>query len=166
MSRELKCIIAKQYLDGTSSLYLAKQYSISSRQIRYWAQVFAIHGTDSFLSTKHAETAQTKRKALNLMWTNEWSLTHTSAVLNLSSPGILSVWLKRFNELGIKGLKMRQKGRPSMKQQPQRTTKPDNEMTLEELKEELVYLRTENAVLKKLEELEQEKNSRTKKKRS
>ncbi|MGF1746003.1 hypothetical protein, partial [Vibrio minamisatsumaniensis] len=44
-SRELKCIIAKQYLDGTSSLYLAKQYSISSRQIRYWAQVFAIHDT-------------------------------------------------------------------------------------------------------------------------
>ncbi|MFA0549271.1 hypothetical protein AB4538_00255 [Vibrio lentus] len=35
-----------------------------------------------------------------------------------------------------------------MKQQPQCTTKPDNEMTLEELKEELVYLRTENAVLK------------------
>jgi transposase len=61
---------------------------------------------------------------------------------------------------------MRQKGRPSMKKQLQRTTKPDNEMTLEELKEELVYLRTENAVLKKLEELEQEKNRRTKKKRS
>ncbi|EDK28460.1 transposase IS3/IS911 [Vibrionales bacterium SWAT-3] len=100
------------------------------------------------------------------MWTNDWSLTHTSAVLNLSSPGILSVWLKRFNELGIKGLKMHQKGSPSMKQQPQRTTKPDDEMTLEELKEELVYLRTENAVLKKLEELEQEKKRRTKKKRS
>ncbi|WP_210443925.1 helix-turn-helix domain-containing protein [Vibrio crassostreae] len=165
-SRELKCIIAKQCLGGASSRDLAKQYSISSRQIRYWAQVFAIHGTDSFLPTKHAASAQTKRKALNLMWTNEWSLTHTSAVLNLSSPGILSVWLKRFNELGIKGLKMRHKGSPSMKQQPQRTTKPDNEMTLEELKEELVYLRTENAVLKKLEELEQEKNRRTKKKRS
>ncbi|MFA0037347.1 helix-turn-helix domain-containing protein [Vibrio chagasii] len=165
-SRELKCIIAKQYLDGTSSRYLAKQYSIPSRQIRYWAQVFAIHGANSFLSTKHAATAQEKRKALNLMWTNDWSLTHTSAILNLSSPGILSVWLKRFNELGIKGLKMRQKGRPSMKQYPQRTTKPDDEMTLEELKEELVYLRTENAVLKKLEELEQEKNRRTKKKRS
>ncbi|WP_248387139.1 helix-turn-helix domain-containing protein [Vibrio sp. ED004] len=146
-------------------LYLAKQYSISSRQVRYWAQVFAIHGTASFLPTKHAATAQTKRKALNLMWTNEWSLTHTSAVLNLSSPGILSVWLKRFNELGIKGLKMRQKGRPSMKQQPQRTTKPDNEMTLEELKEELVYLRTENAVLKSWKSWSR-KNRRTKKKRS
>ncbi|MGF1778020.1 helix-turn-helix domain-containing protein, partial [Vibrio nomapromontoriensis] len=64
-SRELKCVIAKQCLDGASSRYLAKQYSISSRQIRYWAQVFAIHGAGSFLPTKHAATAQKKRKALN-----------------------------------------------------------------------------------------------------
>ena len=55
--------------------------------------------------TQHTATAQEKRKALNLMWTNDWSLMHTSAILNLSSPGILSVWLKRFNEPGIKGLK-------------------------------------------------------------
>ncbi|MDV5172110.1 hypothetical protein [Photobacterium rosenbergii] len=52
-----------------------------------------------------------------------------------------------------------------MKQQPQPASKPDSEMTLEELREELAYLRAENAVLKKLEELEQEKNRRTKKKR-
>ncbi|CCO42775.1 transposase (fragment) [Vibrio nigripulchritudo SFn135] len=43
--------------------------------------------------------------------------------------------------------------------------KSDDEKTLEELKEELAYLRAENAVLKKLEELEQEKHRRTKKKR-
>ena len=165
-SRALKCIIAKQCLDGSTSLYLAKKYSIPSSQIRYWTQVFAIHGAESFLPTNHSSTAHKKLKALNLMWTNHWSIAHTSAVLNLSSPGILFVWLKRFNEFGIKGLKVRQKGKTSMKQQPQRTTKPDHEMTLEELREELVYLRTENAVLKKLEELEQEKNRRTKKKRS
>ncbi|WP_235199666.1 helix-turn-helix domain-containing protein [Photobacterium galatheae] len=99
------------------------------------------------------------------MWTNGWSLTHTSAVLNLSTPGILSVWLKRYKEQGIKGLKPHAIGRPPMKQQPQRTTKSDDEMTLEELKEELAYLRAENAVLKKLEELEQEKRRQTKKKR-
>ena len=52
-----------------------------------------------------------------------------------------------------------------MKQQSQPASKPDSEMTLEELREELAYLRAENAVLKKLEELEQEKNRRTKKKR-
>lgn len=165
-NRELKCILAKQCLSGVSSLLLAKQYSISSRQIRYWAQVFAVHGTNSFAPTIHALTAHKKLQALNLMWTNGWSLTHTSAVLNLSTPGILSVWLKRYKEQGIKGLEHQTIGRPSMKPQPQRPRKSDNEMTLEELKEELAYLRAENAVLKKLEELEQEKRHRqTKKKR-
>ncbi|WP_459681392.1 helix-turn-helix domain-containing protein [Vibrio comitans] len=165
-NRELKCILARQCLSGVSSRLLAKQHSISSSQIRYWAQVFAVHGTDSFTPTAHALTAHTKLQALNLMWTNGWSLTHTSAVLNLSTPGILSVWLKRYREQGIKGLEHQTIGRPSMKPQPQRPLKSDNEMTLEELKEELAYLRAENAVLKKLEELEQEKRHRqTKKKR-
>ncbi|WP_227000337.1 hypothetical protein [Photobacterium damselae] len=44
--------------------------------------------------------------------------------------------------------------------------KNDNEKTLEELNEELTYLRAENAVLKKLEEQKQEKHRRTKKKRT
>lgn len=165
-SRELKCILAKQCLSGMPSRLLAKQHSISSRQIRYWAQVYAIHATSSFTPAAHALTAHSKLQALNLMWTNGWSLTHTSAVLNLSTPGILSVWLKRYREQGIKGLDHQTIGSPSMKQQPQSPRKSDDEMTLEELKEELAYLRAENAVLKKLEELEQEKRRRqTKKKR-
>lgn len=52
-----------------------------------------------------------------------------------------------------------------MKQQPQRPLKSGNEMTLEEMKEELAYLRAENAVLKKLEELELEKKRRQIKKK-
>lgn len=45
------------------------------------------------------------------------------------------------------------------------TDRPDDEKTLEELKEELAYLRAENAVLKKLEELEQIKRRQAKKRR-
>lgn len=165
-SRELKCVLAKQCLDGVSSYSLTKEHSIPSNQIRYWAQVFAIHGPDSFTPMAHSSTAHTKLQALNLMWTNGWSLTHTSAILNLSTPGVLSVWLKKYKELGIKGLENQTRGRPSMKQPSQRPQKSDDEKTLEELKEELAYLRAENAVLKKLEELEQEKRRRqTKKKR-
>lgn len=164
-SRELKLTIAQQCLDGTTSIQLSNEYSIPSRQIRYWAQVIAIHGTNSFLPTSHGDSVETKLHALNLMWTNDWSLSHTSAVLNLSSPGTLSVWLKKYNEAGIKGLENRPIGRPPMKPLPKTTPKSDDEMTLEELKEELAYLRAENAVLKKLEELEQEKRHQTKKKR-
>lgn len=43
--------------------------------------------------------------------------------------------------------------------------RPDDEKTVEELKEEIAYLRAENAVLKKWEELEQMKRQQAKKKR-
>ena len=164
-SRELKLIIAKECLDGKSSRQLESEFTISSRQIRYWTSVFAIHGINAFLPTSHGCSANTKLQALKLMWTNDWSLTHTSAVLNMSSPGSLSVWLKTYNETGLRGLKCSSIGRPPVKPQVNTTAKPDNEMTLEELKEELAYLRAENAVLKKLEELEQIKRRQIKKKR-
>jgi len=163
-SRELKLIIAKECLGGKSSRILSNELSISSRQIRYWTQVFSIHGKNAFLPNSHASSAKTKLQALKLMWTNGWSLTHTSAVLNQSSPGSLSVWLKTYNESGFRGLERSSIGRPPMKQS-KTPVKLDNEMTMEELKEELAYLRAENAVLKKLEELEQAKRRQTKKRR-
>lgn len=162
--RELKCNLAKQYLAGASSYQLSKQYTIPSRQIRYWAQVFDIHGEASFLPTQHSATAQSKLDAIHLMCSNDWSISHTSAQLNLSSSGILSVWLKRYQEHGRQGLEARSRGRSAMKLNIN-TNKPDDEKSLAELKEELAYLRAENAVLKKLEELAQQKRRQTKKKR-
>lgn len=99
------------------------------------------------------------------MWTNDWSLGHTSAVLNLITPGILSIWLTRYNKHGFKGLECGTRGRPPMKQPRTTPILSDDEKTLEELKEELAYLRAENAVLKKLEELKQIKRQQAKKKR-
>jgi len=163
-SRELKLIIAKECLGGKSSYTLANELSISARQIRYWTQVFAIHGKDAFLPNSYATNAETKLQALKLMWTNDWSLTHTSAVLNQSSPGALSLWLKTYNESGFRGLQRTSINRPTMTQS-NTTKKSDSEMTTEELKEELAYLRAENAVLKKLEELDQAKRLKIKKKR-
>lgn len=100
------------------------------------------------------------------MWENNWSITHTSAVFNFSSPGTISFWLKHYNQSGIQGLHSRPKGRSSMKSQlHKRPTKSDEEMSLAELREELAYLRAENAVLKKLEELDKLKRQAIKKKR-
>jgi transposase len=164
-SRAFKLIIAKQCLDGMSSIQLAQKHSTPSRQIRYWTQVFSIHGTDSFLPTAHSKSVSTKLQALTLMWTNKWSLGHTSAVLNFSSPGTLSVWLKRYYEQGISGLEDHCIGRPLMTPLSKTTPKPDAELPLEELREELAYLRAENDVLKKFEELEQKKRKQTQKKR-
>ena len=163
-SRALKCSIAKQYLQGeASSTELSRLHSIPPSQIRYWGKVFEIHGSQAFTPHYFAQNAQTKLQALTHMWTNGWSISHTSAVLNFSSPGTLSVWFKQYKRSGLQGLE-RSKGRPAMSKHPFIKNKSDDDKTLEELKDELAYLRAENAVLKKLEELEQEKSRRTKKK--
>lgn len=78
-NRELKCNLAKQYLAGAASHQLSKQHTIPSNQIRYWAQVYDIHGVASFLPTQHGATAQNKLDAIRLMWSNNWSISHTSA---------------------------------------------------------------------------------------
>jgi len=164
-SRELKIIIANKCLADESSIKLSTQYSISSNQIRYWSQVVAIHGSNAFLAAGHFHSAKAKFQALKLMWTNDWSLSHTSAVLNLVSPGILYAWHERYNTKGLNGLESGPRGRAKIKSHRTAPTRSDDEMTVEELKEELAYLRAENAVLKKLEELEQEKRRQAKKKR-
>ncbi|WP_194091718.1 helix-turn-helix domain-containing protein [Vibrio hibernica] len=165
-TRELKLCIAQRCLDGESSGTLAKEFSIDSKQIRYWASVYLIHGTSSFLPLHYNNKVDFKLSVLKSMWENNWSIRQTSAAFNLSSPGTISVWLKYYNQSGIQGLHSRPKGRPSMKSQSnKRPTKSDEEMSLDELKEELVYLRAENAVLKKLEELDRLKRQATKKKR-
>lgn len=164
-SRELKIFIANCYLSGESSCFLAEKYSIASKQIRYWAKVVALHGDNAFVPTPHLRSATARFEALKLMSTNSWSLSHTSAVLNLISSGILFVWLERYNKQGFSGLEYRQRGKLPMKPPHTISSRSDDEKSLEELKEKITYLRAENAVLKKLEELKQLKRQQAKKKR-
>lgn len=125
-SCDLKIIIANQCLAGEASRELSKIYSISSRQIRYWAQVVAIHDDNTFLPTPHLRCAKARFQALKLMWTNDWSFGHTSTILNLTTLGILSLWLDRYNQYGFKGLEYGP-GRPSMKSPHTTPVRPDDE---------------------------------------
>ena len=76
-SRELKRTIAKEYLEnGLSSHQLAARYSIESRQIRYWGQVYVIHGSHSFepawenmLSEKEGHSRGYRRLSLSEVMT-------------------------------------------------------------------------------------------------
>ncbi|WBM60747.1 helix-turn-helix domain containing protein [Providencia sp. PROV188] len=103
-SRNSKIIIANQCLSGESSRSLSAKYSISHQQIQYWSKVIAIHDNNAFLPTPHLRCVTARFQALKLIWTNGWSITHTSSVLNLIYPGTLFVWLNRYNEKGFSGL--------------------------------------------------------------
>jgi transposase len=160
-----KIKLAVLYLEEMSSGEIAKRFDVSARQIRYWAQVFELHGAKSFTDTLLNPSASKKLLILRKMWTNKWSIGHTSAQFNLSSPGILSKWQVDYNANGLAGLKPRRKG-GAMKTRPiDINSKPAEQMSEKELREELEYLRAENAVLKKWEALAQQKRVLAKKKR-
>lgn len=73
-------------------------------------------------------------------------------------------WQTLFKQGGFEALKPRKKGRPNKMKRPQ---KPDNrteqEKLIDQLQEELIYLRAENDILKKFQEMD-EKEERQRRK--
>jgi len=161
-SQSFKIIAAKEYLGGIPSRQLSLKLNIPARQIRYWGQVYSLNGEHSFLPCFY--DVDKKLKILTRMKVERWSIGHTSAFFNLSSPGTLFVWLRNYEALGVDGLYPKKRGKPMKKPSPAKT-KPSTDMNESELRDELEYLRAENAVLKKFEALLQEKRLQAKKKR-
>jgi len=80
--------------------------------------------------------------------------------LSLSDRSLLYRWLQQYQEHSIEGLKPKLKGRQKHMAKPKsnkiKPNKADQDKTQKELLEELEYLRTENAFLKKLRALKLE----------
>jgi transposase len=162
-TRSTKLEVAKRYLQGETAPDLSKLTHIPSRQIRYWAQVYRLNSEQAFLKRSKPYSAMEKCHILIKMVTERWSLGYTSAFYNLASPGILSTWHKQFLTTGLAGLAEDNRGR-SMNSKKTSLAKSLEDLSLEELQEELKYLRAENAYLKKLDALLKEKRRQTQKK--
>ena len=144
-----------------SSGVLGSKFEVRSNLVRYWSQVYRINGADSFTHKQRPYSFEFKIHVLKTMSVNNWSLSYTSAYFDLSSPGILFQWQKLYAHEGITRLKPQKKGRPRVTNHSS-TPKPSTEMSEKELREELDYLRAENAVLKKLEALAQARKKKAK----
>lgn len=161
--RAFKLRIAELALSESSSA-VSNKFNVTSRQVRYWSAIYRIHGAESFRSVHKPYSQAFKAEVLKTMAANSWSLGYTSAFFDLSSPGILFQWQKLYARDGISRLKPQKKGRPVMTNTSS-SSKPVEQMTEEELREELAYLRAENDVLKKLEALAQARKKKAKTRR-
>ena len=87
------------------------------------------------------------------------SIFETAAIFNLPSASTLWNWHRLFETQGSAALKPKKKGRPNMKKKNQKASKKaaPTEGSIQALQQELEELRMENAYLKKLNALVQNK---------
>lgn len=90
----------------------------------------------------------------------------TAAIFNNPSPPTTLKWRKAFEEGGIDALKPKKQGRPFMSEKSQKKTKKTlDKGSVKELQEEIYRLKMENAYLKKLNALVQEREKLQNKKK-
>ena len=162
--------IIELYENGYSISHLAIMFKISTFVIRQVERQYREHGIDSF-----------KEKGKNKKYTTDFKYEIVNRVLNGESiygitgelcvnRGMISAWVKKYNELGYNGLIEKKKGRP-----PNMNSKKTNinseipmdekDKRIKELEERNAQLEMENDLLKKLRALVQQREQQQSKKK-
>lgn len=151
---KLKAVFA--YLNGTTSFQtVAKQFHISLTPLKNWVAQYNVHGEEAFSSSSYTnDDLNLKMDVLNYI--NEFRVTpnEAAAIFNITSPSTVYKWVELFNRNGIDALKSKKKERPSVKKE---SMKPNKLGSIEELEARIQQLEMENAYLKKLNALVQNK---------
>jgi transposase len=168
-SFEIKLEAVLAYLEGKASLRdIANQFNVSHFALRNWVNHYRENGEQGLLTNYTNYDIQFKMDVLQYMNDNGASLMQTAAVFKIPSPQNILSWKRKVEEEGPDALKPKKKGRPAMKKKPQEPKNPaPPEGSEQALRAENERLRAENAYLKKLQALIQEKEkspNRTKRK--
>ena len=156
---ELKLEIVQKYEKGNISLHdLSKEYHIDYSQIRSWKDVYLQHGVAGLCTTHGTYTGDFKVSVVEYMHNSGASTRQAAAYFNIPSRTTVSKWERIYYEQGKEALYIDNRGRPQkMKNKAKNTTKKKELNTNEDLLAEVQRLRMENAYLKKLNALIQER---------
>ena len=142
----------------------AKYFNIPSREmVRRWCKHYEIHGVVGIVKNKNNKyDGEFKQKVVEYMHENHLSASETAIYFNLPQEGAVLKWERIYYEEGPQGLYLERRGRrKNMSSKPRK--KKISKENEEDLIAEVQRLRMENAYLKKLQALVQE---RTKPKQS
>jgi transposase len=160
LSNSNKLDAVLRYIDGKESYQdISSSLGVDDGDLRLWVKRYEYHGIEAFTKSYTKYTAEYKLDVLNYMNLNGTSIRETTAIFNLPNTTMIPGWRKLLESGGIDALIPKKKGRPfmmkdklskSMKQTPV-------EGSVEALQAEIERLRMENAYLKKLNALVQNK---------
>lgn len=167
-SKEFKLAVIQHYLSGRGGFKtVADRYGVKYAYVRKWVHAFEAHGQKSFIKGCAKYSGAFKLSVLRYMGQHQLSINQTAAHFNIPAPSSLLVWRRLYNEGGITALEPKPKGRPPMSKPSDikaLLAKPLSSLTHEELLRKAQYLEVENAYLKKLEALTQQKHLASKNK--
>ena len=164
-STELKLEIIQKYEKGNISLRdLSREYHIDYSQIRRWKDVYLEHGVEGLNAFHGTYPGEFKVSVVEYMHNTGASARQTTAHFNIPSTQLVSKWEQIYYEQGKEALYIDNRGcSPKMKNTKNNTSKKNNVDTNEDLLAEVQRLRMENAYLKKLNALIQEREKSEKK---
>ena len=163
-SSELKLQIVQRYLQGNISIRgVAEEFCVDQSDVRKWKDAYLQHGAAGLCTTHGTYTGDFKVAVVEYMHNTGASTRQAAAYFNIPSRTTVSKWERIYYELGKEALYIDNRGRPG-KMRETKKNKPEKEKldNNEDLLAEVQRLRMENAYLKKLNALIQEREKSVK----
>ena len=147
------------YLQNGKNHPLTRRYfQLAEQTLNRWIKQFNHNGIKGLevRSEKQTYSLEFKLSLVQAVKQGKCSAEVACLHFDIANSGVVSQWLQAFEKQGINGLIPKPKGRPTMKPKyPKMPPKPKTEE--ERLKYRILELEAENAMLKKLQELNQQK---------
>ncbi|CAG9612021.1 IS3 family transposase ISBth10 [Bacillus rhizoplanae] len=155
-SLETKLSAVTDYLNNVESFKdIAQKHCVDMTMLKKWVAKFQRHGLAGLQKTYTNYSVEFKMDVLKFINEMGASIAEATTVFNISSSSTVWKWKHLFETQGIDALQPKEKGRPPMKKKPGENQQVEG--SEEALKAEIERLRMENAYLKKLHALIQEK---------
>ena len=145
--------------EGKSFGFIHEEYGINHQQLKVlWAK-YLKYGIAGLKQSQKVKIDFTLKKKIMLDIEGNHLTLHAASLKYGASSSSITVWLKLYREGGLAALaRMKKRGRPPGMGRPKKNSKPLTE--LERLRKEVQELKTENALLKKVRALVEERNAR------
>lgn len=169
LTTEDKIKIINLYKDGYGYRAIANEVNISNfDNIRTIIKHYELFGEEALIVRHQNKKYTTAYKMYLIKRVLNGESIAIVAYENMLSPGQLSNWIKKYNELGYNGLS-KPKGRPKiMKPETAKTilpTEDEKDKRIRELEERNAQLEMDNDLLKKLRALVQQRTQQPNKKK-
>ena len=145
--------------DGISIHSIHAKYGINEDRLHVLWDRYQLQGKAGLLKKKNIKADFALKKIIVLDIEKNHLTLHAASLKYGASSQRIYVWLRQYREGGLAALNsIKKRGRPPVMGRPKKNSKPLTE--LERLRKEVQELKTENALLKKVRALVEERNAR------